>query len=162
MWKDVVGYEGNYKVSNFGEVYSLISNKMMKLSEDRYGYLYVELSKNGMRKKHKIHRLVSFAFLKVEETKDSINHKDENKKNNRVDNLEWCNVMYNNHYNNRYKILEKEINQFSISGEFIKKWDSAKKASEKLNIPSTHITKNCKRKSKTTHGFVFRYINEEF
>ena len=100
IWKDIKGYEGLYQVSNIGNVRSLMfrNNKikkkrnkplLMKYSK-RSGYYIVNLRKNSIRKSHQVHRLVAEAFLKKEKNKDIVNHKDFNRLNNNVNNLEWC------------------------------------------------------------------------
>lgn len=116
VWKDVVGYEGLYQISSYGEVKSLdkeinLSNggiyvklgKMLLKHEDKYGYWTVTLYRNRIPKTLKIHRLVALAFLENPNSLSQVNHKDENKKNNHVDNLEWCDCKYNNSYGTRNK-----------------------------------------------------------
>ena len=100
IWKDISGYEGLYKVSNTGEIYSMRENKNLSLSKDRYGYEQIILYKNGESKTYKVHRLVALAFIPNPDPikYPIINHKDENKANNNVENLEWCNYQYNNTY----------------------------------------------------------------
>ena len=100
IWKDISGYEGLYKVSNTGEIYSMRENKNLSLSTDRYGYPQIILYKNGESKTYKVHRLVALAFIPNPDPikYPIINHKDENKANNNVENLEWCNYQYNNTY----------------------------------------------------------------
>ena len=95
-WRDVVGYEGLYKVSNLGNVYSLLSNKILSPSKNHGGYLSVQLSKDNNINRKYIHRLVALAFLgDPPEDKQQINHKDENKENNNVSNLEWISHIEN-------------------------------------------------------------------
>lgn len=88
-WKDVVGYEGRYQVSSNGDVYSLITNKFMKLHENDDGYLGLQLRKDGGYKNWLVHVLVAQAFIPNPENLSEVNHKDLNKKNNSVENLEW-------------------------------------------------------------------------
>ncbi|MBR3645557.1 MAG: NUMOD4 motif-containing HNH endonuclease [Lachnospiraceae bacterium] len=103
IWKAVVGFEGLYEVSNLGKVRSLHwygGDKIVEraLVDRPDGYKSICLSKNGKSKIHLIHRLVAEAFLPKIEGKDFVNHKDENRSNNRVENLEWCNKSYNQLY----------------------------------------------------------------
>jgi hypothetical protein len=88
-WKDVIGFEGLYKVSNLGNVISLITKKPLKANGDNYGYLQVILYKGNKRITGKVHRLVAKAFIDNTENKPQVNHKDGNKKNNNISNLEW-------------------------------------------------------------------------
>lgn len=99
IWKDCKGYEGKYQVSNLGRVWSIGSQKYLKGSYDKDGYIQVYLTaKNGKTKIEKIHRLVALAFLDNPNNYPQVNHKDKNKQNNCVDNLEWCDIKYNNTY----------------------------------------------------------------
>lgn len=108
IWRDVVGYEGLYLISNMGRVRSLITNGWTKgkngiLSPGttRKGYSMVVLSKEGKPTSKAIHRLVAEAFIPNPLNLPQINHKDENKKNNKVENLEWCDAKYNTNYGGR-------------------------------------------------------------
>ena len=98
VWLDVVGYEGLYKVSNLGKVKSLRTNKLLSPGVSQ-GYLYVALYKEKKRRNKQVHRLVAEAFIPNIEGFPLINHKDEVKTNNVVENLEWCSYSYNNTYN---------------------------------------------------------------
>lgn len=138
VWKEVSGYEDFYQVNNVGEVRSLdrtttFSNGRVKsfkgqnlsLSVAGAGYLMAQLSYNGEKKKQYVHRLVAKAFIKNDSNKPEINHKDGNKLNNSVENLEWCTssenkkhayknglrsvVDVNGEKNGRSKLKEKEI-----------------------------------------------------
>lgn len=99
VWKDIPGYEGLYKISNFGDVLSLkrpgAKEKLLKGEIDQYGYIRIVLSKNGKTKKYKAHRLVLMAFNNTDDSKLQVNHIDGNKKNNFIGNLEWCTASYN-------------------------------------------------------------------
>lgn len=88
IWRDVVGFEGLYKVSNYGNVLSVKSNRLLKPFDNK-GYLRVQLWKDGKCFKRLVHRLVAEAFLEKPGDGYQVNHKDLNKKNNHVDNLEW-------------------------------------------------------------------------
>ena len=100
-WKNIIGYEGLYEVSNIGNVRNVRRNTLLKLSKNNYGYIQVYLYKNGIRKGFRVHRLVAETFLSNTYNLPMINHKDENKTNNNVDNLEWCTAKYNVNYGHR-------------------------------------------------------------
>ena len=106
-WKEVPGYEGLYEVSNTGNVKSLIKNKIIKGFINRCGYRLVGLSKNGILKRFQVHRLVAQVFIPNPYNLPMVNHKDEDKSNNRVDNLEWCDAKYNIHYGTRSDKVKK-------------------------------------------------------
>lgn len=97
-WRAVPGYEGLYEVSNTGNVKSLIKNNIIKSFINKKGYRLVSLSKNGIIKKFSVHRLAAQAFIPNPDNLPMVNHKDEDKTNNSVDNLEWCDAKYNNNY----------------------------------------------------------------
>lgn len=89
IWKDIIGYEGLYKISNRGKVFSLKSMLFLKGNVDRYGYLHYLLSCRSERKHHTAHRLVAIHFIDNPNNLPQVNHKDGNKLNNKVKNLEW-------------------------------------------------------------------------
>jgi predicted XRE-type DNA-binding protein len=147
IWKDVIGYEGLYQVSNLGRVKSLRKNLIMKLCSANHGYLNVGLNKN-LKKSFYIHRLVAQAFIPNPENKPQVNHKDGNRLNNKVENLEW-NTNYENmrhgydtglidnkkENNGRSKLKEKDV-------IFIRKSKlSQKELSEKFKISKCQINK---------------------
>lgn len=114
IWKDIVGYEGLYQVSNLGNVKRLkgykgrgkgyiVEEHLIQPSINSRGYQNVVLCKNGKTKTFTMHRLVAIAFLDNPDNLPQVNHKDENKTNNCVDNLEWCDSVYNNNYGTRNK-----------------------------------------------------------
>lgn len=95
-WRDIEGYEGRYMVSNKGNVFSLLRDKLMKPVKCRKGYLRVGLrDEEGARKSHGVHRLVAQAFIYNEYNKPQVNHIDENKENNSAENLEWVTNLEN-------------------------------------------------------------------
>lgn len=91
-WRDIKGYEGKYRISNLGDVYSFHSNRLLKPWDDGLGYERVDLSKNGVVETFQIHRLVAEHFIPNDNPNIliEVNHKDLNPSNNKVDNLEWC------------------------------------------------------------------------
>lgn len=152
-WEDVEGYEGYYEISNLGNLkrlerkiwsvrnssYSTMPEKII-IPESIDGYLRVRLTKNGEGKHFFIHQLVAKAFLDNPMNLPYVNHIDENPKNNRWDNLEWCDPDYNSNYGSRNcKISEKmgiPVQRFSLEGEFIDEFKSAAEACRALGLPS--------------------------
>lgn len=124
IFKECIGYEGLYSISNFGRVLNQKTNSLIKQHLDRYGYKYVTLSKG---KKEKVHRLVAKAFIPNPENKPTVNHKDEIKENNHVDNLEWFTVSQQNKYS-------RGIDVKVFHNEEIKTFPSISEASSVLNI----------------------------
>lgn len=110
-WKDVKGYEGHYKVSNLGRIKSFkyyLEGKLLKTQIDWDGYETISLTLNKKSKKYKVHRLVAQAFIPNPDNLLEINHKDKNKLNNNVKNLEWCTRKYNCLYS--YEDIYKSVN----------------------------------------------------
>lgn len=97
IWKDIKDYKGLYKVSNYGNIYSVINKKLMMPTNNGKGYLIVGLSKKGRKNKY-VHRLVADAFLENKNQYKYVNHKDYDTFNNKVENLEWCSQKYNINY----------------------------------------------------------------
>ena len=89
IWKDINGYEGCYKISNTGKVYSCKNQKILRTFTDKKGYCYTVLFKDKKQRTKSIHRLIAEAFIPNPENKPEVNHIDHNKRNNNIDNLEW-------------------------------------------------------------------------
>lgn len=98
IWKQIEGYEGRYLVSSLGNVYSLKRNKLMKPKLNKYGYYCIRLFDGERKHDWTVHRLVASAFISNPENLPVVNHKNEIKQDNRVENLEWCSVKYNSNY----------------------------------------------------------------
>lgn len=138
VWKDVVGYEGMYCVSNFGNIYSLYTNKVLNHGTRKDGYQYVILSKEDKKKYKMIHRLVAEAFIPNINNLPIINHKDENPSNNNANNLEWCTWKYNATYNDvhikRGKLCSKTIYAYDNNGNLIETYSFTREVAHKLNM----------------------------
>lgn len=154
VFKDIAGYEGKYQVSNLGHVKSLKYGKerILRPGKNGDGYLHVILCKNGKPKKYKVHRLVTQAFIPNPDNLPCVNHKDQNKKNNKASNLEWC----DNQYNVRYSIAKK-IGCFK-DGKLIKVYDAVIDV-DKDGFYHENVSKCCKGKLKSTSGYQWKYIN---
>lgn len=177
-WKSIKNYEGLYEVSSLGNVKSLPRNttkgRILKQSKQAQGYRFVYLSKNGISKKHTIHRLVAQAFIPNPNNYPVINHKDGNVENNCVDNLEFCTQSHN--IKEAYRLgLEipvwlnkkgknhnrsKAVNQYDKNGNLIKTWDCIRDASKELNIYSSNIVMCCKhyRGYNYVGGYKWEYV----
>lgn len=176
IWKDIEGYNGKYQISNMGRVKSLVDNhgkfreKILRPSNDGWGYLFVYLYKGGEHKMHKVHRLVLMAFNPVADMDNlQINHIDENKTNNNLSNLEWCTCKENcNHGTRNDRVSEKNTNgknsipivQLSLNGHYIRSYKSSRDAQRIEGFNHSHIIKCCKGKYKTHKGYRFMYLSE--
>ena len=147
VWKDVIGYEGLYQVSNKGDVRSVdrinhigrkYSGRTLKPRYAGLGYINVGLYKNGKMKNKYIHRLVAEAFIPSHNNYLEINHKDENKNNNHVNNLEWCTSKYNTNYGTLIERLSKKVKAVNIkTGEvitFASVVEAGNKGYDKVNV----------------------------
>ena len=190
IWKDVVGYEGLYQVSNLGRVRSLDhmrrcknheymqKGRILKNGFDRgKAYFRICLSKNGIVEYFTIHRLVAQTFIPNPENKPQVNHKDGNKLNNNVNNLEWATVSENiqHAYNTGLskvttdtkrkisKTMENrncvEIIQYDVYGNFLSRWKSAHEIQRILGLNNANIIQVCKGTRKTAGGYVWKYAN---
>lgn len=172
IWKDVQGYEDLYQVSNLGRVKSLpkvvdikrckITLKEKMLSQIEKGdYLSVILCNNRNRRQFSIHRLVAIAFIDNPNSLPEVNHKDEDKHNNVVSNLEWCDRCYNQNYGTcrerAASKLWKKVFQYSKNGEFIKEYKSIQYAADSLGIFPTNIIECCKGRRKSAGGYIWKY-----
>lgn len=188
IWKDVVGYERLYKVSNYGKVKGLDrklkdnrnwKGRLLK-QEINHGYLRVRLCKNNIKVHKRVHILVAEAFIHDKSNFKSmpdedrskinlddlvINHKDENKQNNNVDNLEWCTAKYNSNYGECLlkiaKKLAKPIAQYDLNNNFIKNYESISDASRKTGYNISFISDCCNGKYKQAYGYIWKFVNIE-
>ena len=193
IWRPVKNYETYYEVSSYGRVRSvdrivtysngrkhLHKGKIIKPAKVCDGYLQIQLWKSGKVKQVLIHRLVAQAFLPNPDNLPQVNHKDENKTNNRVflnkdgsvelkkSNLEWCDGKYNVNYGTAIKRMrEKKLNSPKLSkpvlqidletNQIIAEYPSVAEALRQLNISQGHISECCRGERKTYKGFKWCY-----
>lgn len=155
IWKDAVGYEGLYKVSNLGRVLDVESGKIRKLVHDKDGYLQLGLMKNGKRFYPKVHRLVAEAFVDNPNSLPIVNHKNEDKSDNRPENLEWCTAAYNNSYGSRVRA----VLQFDLYGHFVKKYPSINEAARKNKMDAKTLYRWCKKIGGFGRGYKWYFEN---
>lgn len=189
IWKDVQNWEGLYQVSNFGNVRTLHYKKpyLMHPVIDKKGYARVSFVVKNSKKyfRYGVHRLVAEAFIPNPNNLPCINHKDEDKTNNRVDNLEWCTVEYNNNYGtgkwrsgdarrgrkfselhlehlreSHAKSQGKLVNQYDSHYNLLGTFNSISEASRQLNIPIASISSCCRGVARSAGGFIFKYENK--
>lgn len=176
VWKDIKDYEGLYQVSNTGLVRSL--DRVVKLTdckeqhrrgvllkqrENNKGYKIVHLSKNGTSKNKFVHVLVLESFIERPEGMTQINHKDENKCNNNLNNLEYCNAAYNvnyglcNYHKSKATINDlkksKPVIQLKKDGTFVDEFPSLHEAERALGFQHGHIRDACNGKLHTAYGY---------
>ena len=155
--KDIKDYEGLYAITRDGKVWSYKRNKFLKHVLDKDDYHKVSLCKNGKKKSFRIHRLVAKAFIPNPNNLPEVNHKDEDKSNNCVENLEWMSKIDNINYGTGSKRSAKKRSKPVYCIELNKIFDGARQAARELGLDNSNIIKCCKGKLKTTGGYHFRY-----
>ena len=161
-WKDIKGYEGKYQVSNLGRIKSLNYNhtkkeKILDIKPRKDGYMYVGLFKNGKRKSFKVHRLVAEVFIENPNKYPVINHKDENKSNNCISNLEWCTHKYNVNYGTRAQKFSEKMQGRELTEEHKNKISESNKGISR-NKGSKHP--KARKVQCITTGEIFNCIRE--
>lgn len=168
---DIAWYSWKYQVSNLGRVKSIYDGrhgidreKILTPKRDKWWYLYARITVDKIQKLRLIHRLVAEAFLEKVEGKNQINHKDGNKENNTVENLEWCtaseNIKHSVHILGNFPrdIQNKKVEQYTKSGEFLRVFDSIKEANMQLwKNPKASTISDCIAWKKTTaFGYIWK------
>lgn len=188
VWKDVIGYEGFYQVSNMGRVKSLdriivgkddrskhLSERVLKQynyvrhkngEKEVTKYMFIRLCSGNVMKNFFVHKLVATAFCTKSKDDTEVNHIDENPANNRADNLEWCTHSENiNHGGRNRKVAERtpnrrEVDQYTKEGVFIKRHFSISDAARETGIDASQISMCCRRITRCAREFLFCYAGE--
>lgn len=181
-WKDIIGYENVYQVSNLGRVRRIgeysnqsgktwSSNKVLKPANNSKGYYFVHLSKNNKVSRKYVHRLVAEAFIPNPENKAAVNHINCDRSDNRVENLEWTTYRENNDYslqvmrnagNNKHNNKSsRPVEQIDLNGNVIKEYPSYREAERQTGISG--IDKVCagSKYRKTAGGYKWRYKDSQ-
>jgi len=183
QWKDIVGYEGLYQISNIGRVKSYPGDKTrggIRKQKTSKGYAIVVLHNNCVKKTCSVHRLVAMAFVGNNDNKPEVNHLDENKLNNCTDNLQWVTSKENSNWGTRNQRISDYVKKHPIpiclgqrhgrnkktviqlnplTGEIISKYESTIEAANAVGCNNGKISECCTGKRKTTRGYSWRYAS---
>lgn len=173
VWKYIDNYSNKYKISNYGNIISYAVNQngyKIKPRIDRYGYYKVALSKNGKRIYTTIHRLVAQTFIPNPENKPTVNHKDGNKLNNYVGNLEWSTNQENAQHAwntglqrkrfGKYNDKSKKVYQYDKNMNLLNTFESTRDVERKTGFDHSHIADCCVGKTKQAYGYIWKYHKE--
>lgn len=170
IWKDIEGANGKYMVSNLGRVKNTKRGNFLKPRPKIDGYVGVHYYVNDKEYNKTIHRLVAEHFLSIPKELEhlkgtqhlQVNHKDENKTNNCVENLEWCSAQYNSMWGTKRERqkekIKKSVMQYDMDGTFIKRWDSIKDATYSIvGHKSGRIVDCLKGRCASAYGYMWKY-----
>lgn len=170
IWKPIEGYEGLYEAGTNGLIRNYNTKEIKSTRPNKRGYLVVELYKCNVRKHKLVHQLIAKTFIPKEQWNESINHKDENKQNNRIENLEFCTMVENIKYGTRglrsglarfnHPLRSKKILQLNKNGVIIKEWCSIAEAYRKNKICRPNIVKCLKGLRSHAGGYQWKYKEE--
>ena len=167
-FKEVKRFGGNYLVSNYGKVFSIRSNKFLKTYLGNRGYMQVFIGYKGKGYNVSVHRLVAEAFCEGYSENLQVNHIDANRLNNHSSNLEWVTAKENirdvvdrGNHNCFNKPASKAVNQMSLEGKFIRRFESALEASRQLRINQSNISSVCNKKRKIAGKFKWEFSKQK-
>ena len=179
QWKPIKNFVGLYEISNMGRVRSLLKYKnttvkngtptivpvrpkLLNLNKTKSGYYHAILNKDSKRYEYTVHRLVAVHFCEGYKRGYVVNHKDEDKTNNRADNLEWCTQDYNTHYGTGIERAArkqwKPVAQYDSNGNLLAKYSSCKEASEKTGFPLPCISDWCRGAHSCKAGYIWKFL----
>jgi hypothetical protein len=153
----------NYLVDNKGNIYVKETMTIRLPVPNPNGYNRVLLSDKSKRKNKYVHRLVAETFIPNPDNLPYVNHKDANRKNNSVENLEWCTAQQNMSHDSKLRKTGKKIQAFTTDGKFVKEYESIKEAGRELKIDSTSITKAVSGANRrtTAGGYIWKYVDAD-
>ena len=179
IWKDIPEFNGLYKISNTGEIKSIDGcairtkhkGRILRQNTSHKGYRVITIKVGNNKKTYPVHRIVAKSFVKNPrpDIYDQVNHIDGVKSNNNAQNLEWCNNSLNQIHANRMGLnanrikksnegSRKPLAQYSIDGNLIGIYESARKAELETGVPYKSISLCCCGGTHTAYGFIWEFI----
>lgn len=174
IWKEIPRYNGAYLISNFGNMKSterycyhgdkpwLVKERLLSKVVGHTGYIEYQVTYNKKHRSEKAHRLVAEAFIPNPENKPHINHKDGNKQNNHVENLEWCTEKENVIHAYHHGLVKrcKKIAQYDMNMNLIKIWETTGDIERAGIARKSSIHNVCKGINKYCKNYIWRYVND--
>lgn len=163
-WKDIPGYEGLYRISKSGEALNAKTGCILHGNVNSHGYRVISLTKHGKKKDVKLHRLLALAFIENPNDFDCINHKDGDKLNNSLENLEWCSKGYNNFHARTVLNVStdaKPVIQSTMDGKFVACWANIATAAKTIGVSAPCITDCCDGRARQAAGYVWSFAGED-
>lgn len=178
LWKDIPNFEGLYQASTNGKIRSLYKDKILKQEISKNGYCKIMLCKDKKRKLFSVHRLIAKTFLNDYDNNLQVNHKDGNKQNNHIENLEMVTAKENIRHSFKNKLqvpkkgkqhplykkygkenkTSKKVNQYDLKGNFIRTWNSIMDVQRSLGISNGNISSCCNGKKTSAGGYLWRHF----
>lgn len=159
--KDIKGYEGLYAITSCGRVWSYRAKRFLKPQKSNSGYLRVNLCKDGKQKKCYLHRLVAETYLPNPDNLPQVNHIDEDKTNNALPNLEYCDAAYNINYGTGRERSAKAHQKKVICLETNEIFESVSEAAKAVDVAVSCISRCITGRHKTAAGYHWKYYDEK-
>ncbi len=163
IWKLIKGFDG-YQISNYGRVRNVNTGKILKPQTRPDGYISIYIGKRGSQKNRKLHRIIAEAFIPNPNNYPEVNHKNEDKSDNRIENLEWCTREYNMSYGkySLYKVplVDSSIKviQYDMNWNFVRHYNSIREAARKTGFSKSAIQKCINKELQTVGCFIWRKV----
>lgn len=163
VWRTVEDFP-NYEISNMGRIRNINTGYVLSPGDNGHGYLQVTLCQNGEKKRVYIHRLVGIAFIPNPNNLPQINHRNENRADNRAENLEWISIKDNVNYGTRAERFSlsrgKPVEQYDLAGNYLNTWTGTREAERQTGISQSSISACCLGKRKTAGGFIWKFAKK--
>ena len=164
VWKKIEGYDYDYRVNAVGDVANFALGSRLKWHDNGNGYMTVQLKQNHKSVNRYVHRLVAEAFIPNPHNLRQVNHVNQNKHDNSVENLEWCTAKENSHHSKSWEYAvnatKKRVVMVDETGQLLCEFPSARECANQLGISESQISRCCRGALNQTHGFIFKYVTE--